>query len=175
MRSFLIIVSFFWMVTAFSQGNLSDKIYYGGGGGFSASSNQVNISVSPFLGYKVTEKYSAGFGIVYQYVKINQPVNSSLSNIGWSVFNRFNITRQFFGYAEFERMRFEYFTSFTPEQTEKSTYNSLLIGAGYSEQLSGRATFSIMALYNVLYDEADPLRPYKSPWIIRAGVGIGIF
>ena len=158
-----------------AQNKLADRIYFGGGGGFSASDNQTNISVFPQVGYKITERYSAGVGVIYQYVSIKAPVNASLSNFGWSVFNRFNITNQFFAYGEFERLRFEYFTSFSPERTAKSSYNSLLLGGGYSEQLGGRASFNVMALYNVLYDESDALRPYNSPWVIRAGVGVGIF
>ncbi len=158
-----------------AQSKLADKIYFGGGGGFSTSSNQTNISIFPQVGYKITSRYSAGIGLTYQYVKIKQPINTSLSNFGWSVFNRFNVTNQFFAYAEFEQLSFEFLTSFAPEQTEKSTFNSLLIGAGYSEQLGERASFNVMALYNVLYDESEIPRPYNSPWVLRAGVGIGIF
>ncbi len=175
MKNFLILFGLFASLLSFSQNKLSDRIYFGGGGGFNVSSNQTNISISPQIGYKVTDRYSVGVGIIYQYVKIKQPVDASLSNFGWSVFNRFNITNQFFAYAEFERLRFEYFTSFSPERTSKSSYNSLLIGGGYSEQLGGRASFNVMALYNILYDESDDARPYNSPWVIRAGVGIGIF
>ena len=158
-----------------AQSKLADKIYFGGGGGFSTSSNQTNISIFPQVGYKITDRYSAGVGITYQYVKIKQPINTSLSNFGWSVFNRFNVTNQFFAYTEFERLTFEFLTSFSPERTEKSAFNSLLVGAGYSEQLGGRASFNVMALYNVLYDESEIPRPYNSPWVLRAGVGIGIF
>lgn len=170
--SFILLVSVF---TLTAQDKFGDRIYFGGGGGFSTSSNQTNISIFPQVGYKITDRYSAGVGITYQYVKIKQPISASLSNFGWSVFNRFNITQQFFAYSEFERLRFEYFTSFSPERTERSSFNSLLVGAGYSEQLGGRASLSIMALYNVLYDESKIPRPYSSPWVIRAGVGIGIF
>ncbi|WP_425392533.1 hypothetical protein [Ekhidna sp.] len=175
MKSLITIFFLLFTCGLYAQNQLSDKIYFGGGGGFSTSSNQTNISVFPQVGYKITERYSAGVGVTYQYVKIKRPIDASLSNFGWSIFNRFNITRQFFAYGEFERLRFEYFTSFSPEQTAKSSFNSLLLGAGYSEQLAGRASFNIMALYNILYDESDTIRPYNSPWVIRAGVGIGIF
>lgn len=175
MKSVISLIAVFLVFCSFGQDKFGDRIYFGGGGGFSASSNQTNISLSPQVGYKITDRYSAGVGIIYQYVKIKQPINASLSNVGWSVFNRYQITQQFFGYAEFERLRFEYFTSFTPERTAKSSFNSLLVGAGYAEQLGGKASFSIMALYNVLYDESEIPRPYNSPWVIRAGIGIGIF
>lgn len=159
----------------FGQNKLADRIYFGGGGGFSTSSAQTNISISPQVGYKITDRYSAGVGIVYQYVKIKQPIDASLANFGWSVFNRFNVTSQFFGYAEFERLTFEYFESIDPERKDKTAFNSLLIGAGYAEQIGGRASFNVMALYNVLYDETQSPRPYNSPWVLRAGLGFGIF
>ncbi|MEO9482067.1 MAG: hypothetical protein ABJG47_01390 [Ekhidna sp.] len=175
MKFLLTIATIAFALNLSAQSKLSDKIYFGGGGGFSSSSNQTNISISPQIGYKITDRYSAGVGVTYQYVKIKQPINTSLSNFGWSLFNRFNVTNQFFAYAEFEQLSFEFLTSFAPERTEKSTFNSLLLGAGYSEQLGGRASFNVMALYNVLYDESEVPRPYNSPWVLRAGVGIGIF
>lgn len=164
----------FVALTGFSQNSLSDRIFFGGGGGFSASSNQTNISVFPQVGYKVTDRYVAGVGLTYQYVKIKAPINASLSNYGWSLFNRFAITEQFFAYGEFERLTFEYFTSFSPERTERTGYNSLLLGGGFANRIGNNAVFSTMVLYNVLYDEADNIQPYNSPWVIRAGVGIGI-
>ena len=172
MKSLITVFSLILAFGLYGQGKLSDKIYFGGGGGFSASSNQTNISIFPQVGYKITDRYSAGVGITYQYVKVKQP-SFTFSNYGWSVFNRFNVTRQFFAYGEFERLNFEYPVSL--ERTERSSFNSLLLGAGYSEQLGGKASFNVMALYNVLYDESEVPRPYNSPWVIRAGVGIGIF
>ncbi len=157
-----------------AQNKLSDRIYFGGGFGLSAGSDVTNISLSPQVGYKITERYSAGVGITYQYVKI-RGFDSSINNYGWSVFNRYNITRQFFAYAEYENLQFEFFTSTSPERTSRQGFNSLLIGGGYSEALAGRASFSVAALYNVLYDPADLTQPYDSPWVVRAGVGIGIF
>ena len=161
-------------ISSIGQGKFSDRIYFGGGFGLSTGSNGTNISLSPQVGYKITERYSAGVGITYQYVKF-QGIETSLNNYGWSVFNRYNLTRQFFGYAEFENLQFEFFTSVSPELTRRQGYNSFLIGAGYSESLAKRASFSVSVLYNVLYDASDAIQPYDSPWVIRAGVGIGIF
>ncbi len=157
-----------------AQNRLSDRIYFGGGFGLNAGSDVTNISLSPQVGYKITERYSAGVGVTYQYVKIRN-FESSINNYGWSVFNRFNITRQFFLYGEYENLQFEFFTSISPERTSREGFNSLLFGAGYTESLAGRASFSIAALYNVLYDPADLTQPYDSPWVVRAGVGIGLF
>ena len=159
-----------------AQNKLSDRIFFGGGGGLSASSNQTNISVFPQVGYRVFDNYIAGIGLTYQYVRLGSPINESLSNYGWSVFNRYNIVQQFFAYAEFERLTFEYFTDAPSyESTDRSGYNSLLLGGGFSNQIGGNAAFSTTILYNVLYDSNDPIQPYNSPWVIRAGVGVGVF
>ena len=174
MKFLLTLATLVFALGVSAQSKLSDKIYFGGGGGFSAGSNQTNISIFPQVGYKITDRYSAGIGITYQYVRVKQPVDITLSNYGWSIFNRFNVTNQFFAYAEFERLSFEFPTG-SFENTDRSSFNSLLVGAGYSEQLGGRASFNVMALYNVLYDESEVPRPYNSPWVLRAGVGIGIF
>jgi len=174
MKSLLSILFTVIIISASAQERLADRIYFGGGFGFSANSNQTNVSLSPQVGYKITDRYSAGIGIIYQYVGIKNP-DVSVNNYGWSLFNRFNVTEQIFAYAEFERLSFEYFTSFTPERKERLGYNSLLIGGGYSEQLSRSASFSVTVLYNLLYDVTDEFQPYNSPLVIRAGIGVGLF
>lgn len=157
-----------------AQNKLADKVYFGGGFGLSTGNNVTNVSLSPQVGYKITSRLSAGVGISYQYVNF-KTVDATLSNYGWSLFSRFNITQQFFAYTEFENLQFEYFTTPSAEETVRLAYNSMLIGAGYTEVLSNRASFSISALYNVLYDAVDPIQPYNSPWQIRAGIGLGLF
>lgn len=174
MKTLLSIFFSIFILSASAQNKLADRIYFGGGFGFSANSNQTNVSVSPQVGYKVTDRYSAGIGILYQYVNDKQQ-DISINNYGWSIFNRFNVTEQFFAFAEFERLLFENFLSLNPERKERLGYNSLLLGGGYSEQLSRNASFSITALYNVLYDVADDPQPYNSPLVLRAGIGVGIF
>ncbi|NQZ76186.1 MAG: hypothetical protein HRT61_08755 [Ekhidna sp.] len=173
MKSLLASTLIFFSCSLLAQNKLSDRIFFGGGGGFNTSSAQTNISLSPQVGYKVTDRYLAGIGITYQYVKVKQPFDATLSNFGWSLFNQFIVTDQFFAHAEFERLTFEYLIS--AEQTATQGFNSLLIGAGYAEPFGGRASFNVTALYNVLYDESVDPRPYNSPWVIRAGVGIGMF
>ncbi len=154
---------------AFSQNKLSDRIYYGGGGGFSAGTDFVNISISPQVGYKITDRYSAGIGLTYQYVRFTN-IGETISNYGWSVFNRYNLTEQFFGYGEFERLSFQ--QDF--ENTNRLGFNSLFFGLGFSNRIGRNSAFNTMVLYNVLYVENEP-SPYRSPWGIRVGIGVGLF
>lgn len=173
MRKLFILGLLLVSVTSLAQNKLSDRIYFGGGGGLNVSSNQTNISASPQIGYKVTDRFIAGVGITYQYVKI-KAIDKSLNNFGWSIFNIYSVTDQIFAYGEFERLTFEFFTDAAFERTDKTGYNSLLLGAGFANSIGGRAAFNTMVLYNVLYDPAEP-GPYRSPWVIRAGIGVGIF
>lgn len=175
MKNIIASLAFLLSLSGFSQNSLSDRIVFGGGGGFNSSSSQTNISLLPQVGYRVTDRYIAGIGITYQYVNFKSPIDKSLSNYGWSLWNRYQVFRQFFAYGEFERLTFEYFTDLGFEQTDRKGYSSLLLGAGVSEQLGGRASLNFTALYNVLYDASDPIQPYNSPWVLRAGVGVGLF
>lgn len=174
MKNFLFLMFAMLSLAATAQNKLSDRIYFGGGGGLNVSSRQTNISVFPQVGYKITERYIAGVGITYQYVSIKQPTNASLSNYGWSIFNIFSVTNQFFAYGEFERLTFEFFTDSSLERTDRTGYNSLLLGAGFSNSMGGRVAFNTVVLYNVLYDASEP-GPYNSPWVVRAGIGVGLF
>ena len=49
-----------------------DRIYFGGNLGLQFG-NQTYIDISPLIGYKVTEKFSAGFGVTYIYYKQHFP------------------------------------------------------------------------------------------------------
>ncbi|MEM9339536.1 MAG: hypothetical protein AAGA66_12455 [Bacteroidota bacterium] len=168
----LTLLFFMTSLVGHAQDKFTDKVFYGGGFGFSSGAASTNVGLSPFVGYRITQRLLAGFGINYQYVRFKR-ANTSISNYGWNVFTRYNLARQFFIQTEFEQLNFEFFTG-SNEQTERDLYNAMYVGAGYSESLGGRAAFSVSALYNVLYNAADDPQPYNSPWLIRAGLGVGI-
>jgi hypothetical protein len=66
MKKLLFIAAFCTVFAGFGQG-IGDKLYFGGGLGFSGNSSWVTFSISPIVGYKITERLSAGVGISYQY------------------------------------------------------------------------------------------------------------
>ncbi|MEM6643756.1 MAG: hypothetical protein AAF616_12315 [Bacteroidota bacterium] len=168
LRVLFVSLSLLLTFSTFGQNQLSDRIFYGGGGGFSGGNDIIVISVAPQIGCRVTERYAAGVGITYQYVRFRD-FGQTLSNYGWSVFNRYNITQQFFGYGEFERLSFQ----LPSDNSDRLGFNSLFFGLGFANQLSRNSSFNTMVLYNVLYVEGEP-SPYRSPWVIRVGVGVGI-
>ena len=102
------------------SGGLSDKIYFGGGGGFSGGTQYLNLSVSPLVGYKFTEQFSAGLQITYQYTKFGQ---ATASNYGGGPFLRYNFSPKFFGYTQYEYLNFGLLIPGAPEP-ERYHFNS---------------------------------------------------
>jgi len=129
----------------------------------------LNISVSPLVGYKFTEQFSAGLITSYQYVKFG---NATFSNYGGGPFTRYNVTEKFFAYAEYEYLNF----AISPQGggQERRGYTSLFTGIGYTEPIGDIMSFNISALYNVLYGDGVG-SPYSSPLLFRVGFVAGLF
>ncbi|MEM9895952.1 MAG: hypothetical protein AAF789_06245, partial [Bacteroidota bacterium] len=118
----LLLVLFSSIAQKRRPGNLLDRFYIAPGVGFNLTTEDfLSISASPQVGYKITDAYSAGIGIIYQYVRFN---DLTFNNYGWSVFNRLNVTDQFFLYGEFERLNYEF--NLPPSlETDRANYNSI--------------------------------------------------
>lgn len=151
-----------------SNSSFSDRIYFGGGAGFSGGQDYINVSVSPIVGYKITEKFSTGVQLTYQYVKI---LGFQFNNYGGGPFMRYNVTEKFFGYTEYEYLNYGFFGSGTG--VERLNFYSWFVGLGYSEPISSKVSFNITALYNVLYGDGSN-SPYSSPFVFRAGIVVGL-
>ncbi len=151
-----------------------DKFYLGGGFGFSAGTAHTNISVSPLVGYKITDRLSAGASITYQYNDYKF-LDATLTHYGLSPFSRFMITRQFFAHTEYEFLSLEYPVVADFSQTDRQGFNTWFVGGGFVQPLGRIASFSLIALYNVFYDADDPGRrtPYNSPFVVRGGINVG--
>ena len=147
-----------------SSSSFVDNIYFGGGGGFSAGQDYLSFTLTPIVGYKITDEFSAGLQITYQYIKIFE---TNFSNYGGGPFLRYNITEKFFGYTEYE------YLSYGLNSTNRLDFFSWFLGIGYSEPISDKVAFNIMALYNVLHGDGSK-SPYASPFVFRAGIVIGL-
>lgn len=149
---------------------LSDRIYFGGGGGFSGGTQFLNLSISPLVGYKFTEEFSGGLQLSYQYIRF---AGASASNYGGGPFLRYNFTEKIFGYTQYEYLNFGLIQVNSSNKPERLDFNSWFIGLGYTEPLGGKVAFNIMALYNLLY--ADGINsPYQSPLQFRVGIVVGL-
>jgi hypothetical protein len=140
-------------------------IYTNFGLGFNSSYgiSQFNISVAPALGYRFSERFSAGPGISYAYNNISydksvyRPVtanggyNISTNSIGLKIFAQFMVYKQFFLHGEYEVTKAEipFEDSNTPYISKiKKTVGTPLLGAGYRTEFSSNAAADIVVLYN---------------------------
>lgn len=134
-------------------------VYSGIGLGYSSfyGYSNFNFSISPALGYRVSDRFAIGPGISYAYNHYGQDfgngTNSSIStsSFGAKVFAQFIVFDQFFIHAEYESTRAQFLVvdQFNRYQSTVSrTVQTPLAGVGYRSQISTRAAADIVLLYN---------------------------
>jgi hypothetical protein len=162
------------------------------GGGIGLGFGEVtNISVSPIVGYRITDNLSAGIGLGFQYFRVkdqfyvyNQatqdheyyPLKSTFFYP--SVWARYIVYRNFFVHleGEYDMQSFTAYENATTVNGDpvkyKLKYNSpaALVGAGLRQPISDRASLVIIALYDVLQHEYSP---YRNRIDFRIGFNVG--
>ena len=152
------------------------RVYYGGGIGFNFWNDYFYLSVQPLIAYKVTPQFSVGGRLVYTYISDDR---SSLGNIkshnyGASVFSRYRIIPQIYAHAEFAYASTERHTYNVLQQqfdSERVWVPYLLLGGGFSQQISPNVWAYAEILFDVINDSNSP---YKAgdPFV-SVGVGVG--
>jgi hypothetical protein len=142
---------------------MSNRFYYGGGIGASFSSNYWAVSLRPMFGYKLTQKFSLGMEIMYEYVSDSRYHNTyNYSNYGGSVFARYRVIPSLYFHAEYATYNYDYYTAYNNGEREWIPF--LLVGAGYSQRI-GRNTYTYaQVLWDVLQDDRSPYRSGE-PWV----------
>lgn len=146
--------------------SFKDRMYLGGGLGFSGGTNSYGnrytyIGLYPILGYMVTNQFSVGTSLTWQHY--NYPdVNYSVDQYGFAPFVRYNLG-QMFMYSEYMILNSP---SYDPNKP-RAVYNRMLMGLGFRQPLGnkGRGSINAMALYDVIYKSTD--RVFNSPWVVR--------
>lgn len=147
--------------------NSWEKVYFGGNFGLQFGTSTF-IDVSPLMGYRFTDKFSAGIGITYQYYHYNDRIYDIQTNVyGGRIFGRYLFTENLFGHAEYEYLNLEAFDFFPPRRVD---VGSLLAGGGYLQRFGSNSAIVAMLLYNFT---ESAYTPYQNP-IIRIGVNIGL-
>ena len=147
--------------------SFKDRVYTGGGFGFSNNANGALLSLSPIVGYMITRKLSGGVGITYQYYK-DKIFDVEDHRYGGNIFLMQMLIYRVFAigqYNFFNLNRAPHIPDFPRE-----TFTRVQIGGGVSQPL-GRASLNFMALYDITYSN-DPTYPYASPWHIGAFISI---
>lgn len=148
-----------------------DRVFTGGGIGLQFGS-QTFVNVSPILGYRLTEKFSAGISITYLYYKYKDPnpaYSYSTNTYGGSVFSRYFILENLFAHVEYELLRLEV-RDVVSRPLGSKDITSVLVGGGYRQMLGERSSLNLMILYNL---NESSYSPYQNP-ILRLSFGFGI-
>ncbi|MGN6566928.1 MAG: hypothetical protein ACTHJ0_03195, partial [Flavipsychrobacter sp.] len=167
------------------------------GGGFILGAGDItNLGISPIIGYRITDNWSAGIGIAYQYLKIkgyyelydphsgaysDYPLQSNIFYPSvWTryvIFRNLNFIGDIFVDAEFEydMMRFKDYTydnTYTNIISENTNVNvpCALVGLGIKQPITDRVSIVVMGLYDVLQQDYSP---YKGTLDLRFGVNVG--
>ena len=132
-------------------------IYTGAGLGYSSYNGygQFNVSVSPAIGYRLTDRIAVGPGISYAYSNYSfgqgNP-NIGTSNFGVKLFGQAIVYKQFFIHAEYEVTNAQLLeidnNGYITGRTVTQRVETPLAGVGYRSQFSARAAADIVVLYN---------------------------
>lgn len=167
-----------------------DRFIIGGWGLFGIGSGITNVGASPIVGYRITDKFSAGVGFGYQYLKIKNyfQVPVSFTEFQYkdlnahsytpSVWLRHIIWNNIFAHAEYEHnitsfKEYRANTFLTPPYEERRaniTVPCLLLGGGLRQPIGERTSIILMVLYDVLQHENSP---YRNTVAFRFGINAG--
>ena len=154
------------------------RLFFGGNFGLSFG-NFTFINVAPIVGYRITEKFSAGTGInfIYQSSKFNSgPGQTTTNNYGYAglgVFGRYQPLRFLLLNVQPE-MNYIWGTIRVSDPNGNYEYKqpgkfvpSLLLGGGAVIPTGGRAAMIVMLQYDVIQ---DPLSPYGKNLFLSFGI-----
>ncbi len=140
---------------------LGQKLYFGGN--FGAEFGRVTyVELSPLVGYKFSEKFSAGPGISYIYYR-DRDYNYSTSVYGVRAFARFFVLENVFAHAEYEALNLG-----VPDlygDLNRQWIGSFLVGGGYKQSVGASGGITMMILWNL---NETYYSPYQNP-VIRMG------
>lgn len=149
--------------------SIRERIFTGGGFGASFSSYYSYVSVSPLIGYKITNRLAGGVQVTYRYTNYkNYRPAINTNDFGVSPFVRFSVYGPLFLHAEYEYLNYEFPVS--SKETVRMSFNSVMAGGGLFQPIGRRAGFYLLALYNFSYQANSP---YDSPLVLRAGITAG--
>jgi len=142
-----------------------ERIYFGGGLGFSTGTGYTQFSLNPLVGYMVNSRFSTGGVINYQnYIYSFTNPSTSIQQYGISPFARYKRSQELFLYGEYSILSAPSFISAT---SERAIYTRLPVGLGYVFSTGNqRGGLNAIALYDLIYKNNNSTI-FQSPWVIR--------
>jgi hypothetical protein len=145
-----------------------DKVTFGGNVGASFGS-ATYVNISPMVGYKFTEDFTAGTGFTYIYLN-DKYYNFSTNIYGPRVFAQYAVFSNLFAYTELDILNVDFYNSIE-QRYDRTWVANPLVGGGYRAAIGPRSFMNFFILYNLNWAaNKDLVSPYRnSPLIIRVG------
>ena len=172
MRVVFALLLIFSMVSGWAQvevedgADWKDRVFTGGGGSLGGGTDRYgnkyfSFALTPMVGYMLTPKVSAGTSLTYQSINYSD-VGVKYVQYGAMPFVRYNMDELFltaeYNYLNIPVLNAQY------ETTDRLFASRLLVGAGYSVPIGGRARLNMVGMYDLLY---KPNQYFLSPWVFR--------
>ncbi len=164
-----------------------DKLILGGGLSLDFGTDWIVAGVSPIIGYRITDQFSAGLGVGYLYFKLPDYDMSTTYTTVYkkgnliypNVWARYFVYRNIFLTCNFEYdiisgnyPGFDYNSNQYYTIKESISAQSLLFGIGMKQPIGGRVSMFGQIQHEVL---GQPNSPYAGqPLIFNAGVCAGL-
>ncbi len=158
-----------------------DRIFFGGGVG-AGFGDVTFVSVSPIIGYRVSPKLTTGVRLMYQYTTFkyydfSTQENETYNGNDYSIagFATYSLFGPVFLQGEYEHLNYD--GLYYDGSSARTTFNSVMAGAGISQPIGRKAGIFMVLLYNFSYESFNSTNayrsPYNSPWILRVGISGG--
>ena len=129
------------------------------------------IDISPFIGYKLTDKLTPGIGFTYQYYNDGTFAPPVTLNVwGGRIFLRYNVWKRLFAHVEYEYLTFKTAIYSPIDAPQQISLNNILVGGGYSERIGENVYANITVLWNI----NESAYSLDSNPIIRLGFTFGL-
>jgi hypothetical protein len=164
------------------------RLIFGGGLGLGFGSGMFYGSISPVVGYAITDHFSAGVGLSYQYYsnknelaydQYGYPVgyyNRKSSLYSGSLWARYIIWKNLFAQVQPELLNTEDYSNAYIDNNntlvgiQRVWVPAALVGLGIRQPIAPNASLVLLAMYDVLQDSRTP---YYQTIDIRFGFNIG--
>lgn len=137
---------------------IKQRMYVGSELSLSFGTGGSYIYVAPFVGYDITERWSAGLSAMYQFSQVNYYNAIYRTNaFGGGVFTRLMPIEQLIIHAEYNLFNTEDYTTFEKDRVNVPAF---MAGLGYAQQMGNGSYTQILLLYDFINDYNMPLPPF---------------
>jgi len=138
-----------------------DRLFFGGGLELQFGNSSL-VSLAPEVGYRFTDRLSAGIGISYFYISESGAQSFSTNIYGGKVFGSFSVFENLFIHAEYEVLNLEtqYFNNNIYPERKRFNIGSFLVGPGYKFKMGERSSVNLLMLWNL---NETAYSPYTNP------------